>query len=129
MPFIEKKQIAISSLNGQSYDGVARDAVEQYIESLDRQSLLVKVDRLFSVCRPEPNFEPMDEYAFDRTRLVRLDSLRNDVVHGSGPVTAMENCDDDVWYLQKTAFFFMGLVNMRYDTRFDTSVLLQPKPA
>lgn len=129
LPLIEQKKVAISSLNGRSYDDVARDAVEQYIDSLDRQSLLIKVDRLFSVCRPAPNFEPMDDYTFDRERLEKLDSLRHDVVHGSGPVTAMEDCDDDVWYLQKTAFYFMGLVNMRYDTRFDTSVLLQPKPA
>lgn len=121
LPSIENKTVAISSLNDRSYDDVVRDAVKLYIDSLERQSLLVKVDRLFSVCRPAPNFEPMDDYKFDRERLARLDSMRHDIVHGSGPVTAMENCDDDVWYLQKTAFYFMGLVNMRYDTRIDTT--------
>lgn len=129
VPFVERKQILIASLNGRCYDDVIRDTVAQYVDSLDRQSLLIKVDRLFSVCCPEPNFDPMDDYTFDRERLVRLDSLRHDVVHGAGPVTVMVDCDDDVWYLQKTAFYFMGLVNMRYDTRIDTTQFLQPKPA
>lgn len=125
--FIEQKKISISALGGSTYDDVVRDAVAQYIDSLDRQSLLIKVDRLFQICRPEPNFEPMNDYKFDRDRLDRLDHLRHDIVHGSGPVTALEDGDDDVWFLQKTAFYFMGLVNMRYDTRIDPMLLVQPK--
>lgn len=127
VPFIEQKKIPISALGGCTYDDIVRDTVAQYIDSLDRQSLMTKVDRLFQICRPEPNFEPMSDYKFDRDRLVKLDRLRHDIVHGSGPVTTLEDGDNDVWFLQKTAFYFMGLVNMRYDTRIDPMLLVQPK--
>lgn len=126
-PFIEQKQIAVSALKDSTYDDIVKDKVTQHIDSLDRQSLLTKVDRLFHICKPEPNFEPMNDYKFDRDRLEKLDHLRHDIVHGSGPVTALEDGDNDVWFLQKTAFYFMSLVNMRYDTRIDPKLFIQPK--
>lgn len=127
MPFIEQKQISISALKGITYDDIVKDKVFQYIDSLDRQPLLTKVDRLFHICKPEPNFEPMNDYKFDRDRLEKLDCLRHDIVHGSGPVAALEDGDNDVWFLQKTAFYFKALVNMRYDTRINPKLLVQPK--
>lgn len=127
IPFVEQKKISVSTLKGRTYDEIVKDTVAEYLDLLDRQSLLTKVDRLFQICKPEPHFEPMNDYKFDRDRLEKLDRLRHDIVHGSGPVTALEDGDDDVWFLQKTAFYFMGLVNMRYDTRIDPKLLVQPK--
>lgn len=86
VPFVEQKQISVSALKDSTYDDIIRDKVAQHIDSLDRQSLLTKVDRLFQICKPEPDFEPMNDYKFDRGRLEKLDCLRHDIVHGSGPV-------------------------------------------
>lgn len=124
---IEKKQISVSELKDLTYDDIVKGKVAQHIDLLDRQSLLTKVDHLFRICKPEPNFEPMNDYKFDRDRLEKLDCLRHDIVHGSGPVAALEDGDNDVWFLQKTALYFMALVNMRYDTRINLKLLVQPK--
>lgn len=125
--FIEQKKIPLSSLMTDSFDDIAKGKVLEYLDTLDRESLLMKVDRLFSVCRPGPDFKPMDDYTFDMGRLEKLDRLRHEIVHGSGPVTRLEHGDDDIWFLQKTCFYFFALVNMRYDTRLDPSLLVQPK--
>ena len=69
----------------------------------------------------------MSDYTFDRNRLEKLDDLRHEAVHGSDPLVALEDGDDDVWFLQKTAFYLMALVNMRYDTRIDPNLMLRPK--
>jgi hypothetical protein len=118
---VNQKQVSISAILGKTYEELLDEKVSQHVETFDRQSLLVKVDKLFQICRPEPGFVPMDDYAFDRTRLQQLDSLRHEIVHGSGPVNDIRVTDNDIWFLQKTAFFLMALVNMRYDTRIDTA--------
>jgi len=125
--FIQQKKIQLSSLKNDSFDEIAKGKVLEYLESLDRESLLVKVDRLFAVCRPRPDFNPMDDYTFDRGRLEKLDKLRREIVHGSGAVTQLEHGDEDIWFLEKTCFYFFALVNMRYDTRLDPNQLVQPK--
>jgi hypothetical protein len=118
---VSQKQVPISALQGKTYDDLLKEKVSQHLETFDRQSLLAKVDKLFQVCRPAQGFVPMDDYAFDRQRLEQLDSLRHELVHGSGPVNEIRVTDNDIWFLQKTAFFLMALVNMRYDTRIDTA--------
>ena len=118
---VNGKQVPLSAIQRKTYDDLLKEKVSQHLETFDRQSLLVKVDKLFQVCRPEQGFAPMDDYAFDRTRLEQLDSLRHEIVHGSGPVNEIRVTDNDIWFLHKTAFFLMSLVNMRYDTRIDTA--------
>lgn len=125
--FIEKKQIPVADLKNVNFDDLVKEKVLEHIDSLDRQSLLFKVERLFQICRPEPDFEPMHDYKFDRRRLEILDELRHEIVHGSGPVTQLDDGDDDIWFLQKTCFYFFALVNMRYDTRVDPTLIIQPK--
>jgi hypothetical protein len=121
--FVDDKQIAVSAVQGKTYDDIVKDKVREYVESLDRQSLLMKIDRMFQVCRPPAGFEPMNDYKFDRGRLEKLDKLRHDIVHGPGPVTPLENSDDEIWYLHKTTFYFFAMVNERYDTRIDPKLM------
>lgn len=119
--FVDQKQIPLSAVKGRAYDDVLKEKVSQYLETFDRQSLLVKIDKLFQICKPEKGFAPMDDYIFDRARLEQLDSLRHEIIHGSGPVNDIKVTNNDIWFLQKTAFYLMSLVNMRYDTRIDTA--------
>ncbi len=67
----------------------------------------------------------MDDYVFDRARLVQLDSLRHEIVHGSGPVNEIHVTDNDIWFLQKTAFFLLALVNMRRGFKFEVQRLFE----
>lgn len=127
--FVNQKQVPLSSIQGRSYDDLLKEKVAQYLETFDRQSLLAKIDKLFQICKPEQGFAPMDDYAFDRARLEQLDSLRHEIVHGSGPVIEIRVTDNDIWFLQKTAFFLMSLVNMRYGTRIDTARFAASAPA
>lgn len=123
--FIEKKKVSIEEIKGLSVDEILSKKVNEYISSLDRESLLLKADRLFQVCQPPVGFAPLHNYAYDRDRLLKLDEMRHDIVHKSSSVPMLPNGDDDIWFLQKTANFFMALVNSKYDLRINPYHMIQ----
>lgn len=119
IPFVENKNIKISELAQKDNDALIAEKIEALLDELDRQSLLVKSDRLFQICRPEADFRHILDFRFDRNRLEQLDELRHEVVHGSGVVGTLPNGDDDITFLWNTANYYMSLVNMRFDTKID----------
>lgn len=125
--FVEKKKVAIEDIKGLSTDEILAKKVHEYISSLDRESLVLKADRLFQVCRPSAGFAPLHNYTYDRDRLLKLDEMRHDIVHKSSSVPMLPNGDDDIWFLQQTANFFMALVNGKYDLRINPYHMVQSK--
>ena len=125
--FVEKKKVAIKDIKGLSADEILAKKVREYIFSLDRESILLKADRLFQVCRPSADFSPIHNYKYDRDRLLKLDEMRHEIVHESGSVPMLPNGDDDIWFLQQTANFFMALVNKKYNLRINPYHMVQSK--
>ena len=117
--FIEKKQISVGDVKTSTIDEIIKNKVLQYIDSLDRESLLFKVDRLFQVCQPHTGFSPLHNYVYDRERLRQLDEMRHEIVHKSTSVPKLPSGDDDIWFLQQTANFFMALVNEKYELKIN----------
>ena len=68
-------------------------------------------------------------YAFDPDRIERLDLLRQDIVHGNALGQAIPDAAEEFLYMNRTCWYFMGLVNMRYGLRLDPVVALGPKHA
>lgn len=123
--FVEKKKVSIEDIKGISVDEILGKKVHEYISSLDRESLLLKADRLFQVCQPPIGFAPLHHYTYERDRLLQLDEMRHDIVHKSTSVPMLPNGDNDIWFLQQTVNFFMALVNSRYDLRINPYHMLQ----
>lgn len=117
--FVKERKYAIIALKEQSYESILQAAVENELQRLSRDSAVVKVDRLLSLCRPSSDFltSPIHRsgvYSFSRERLVEIDQVRHDIVHGEGP-RQLENLDEDVTYLEATAFRMVNAVMRRYD--------------
>ena len=121
--FIEKKKITVEDIKDSSTDEIVNKKVNEYIDSLDRESLLYKADRLFQVCRPPAKFSPLHNYSYDRKRILKLDEMRHEIVHGSSSVPLLPLGDADIWFLQQTANFYMSLVNFTYNLKIDPSLM------
>ena len=123
--FVEEKKVSIKDIKGLSEAQILANKVNEYISSLERKSLLLKADRLFQVCQPQPDFDPINDYAYDRDRLLQLDEMRHEIVHKSSSVPMLPNGDNDIWFLQQTTLFFMSLVNTKHNLRMDPNHMIQ----
>jgi len=120
---VSKKQVCLCEVKEKpSYDELRSDALRKFFERFAYESLLTKLDRLHSKCRPEPGFAKSDNYAYDRSRIQELDSLRHDIVHGLAKERKLPKGDDDIDYLWNTSMYLVALVNHRYDVKLDPSV-------
>ena len=69
----------------------------------------------------------MTGYAFDLERIIKLDKLRQDIVHGEALGQTIANADDEFDYMNRTCMYFMGLVNLKYNLKIDAQSALIPK--
>ncbi len=120
---VGERQVLLKHMKGCTYDSVLQEKVADYVGSLERKSLLKKLDSLHTVCRPSDGWSALGDYAYDRERLKRLDETRHDVVHGGDVVWPLPKGDDDLWYIQKTCTHLMVLVNQRYKVKMNTAYL------
>jgi hypothetical protein len=115
----DSKTASLAEYKDQTYSDIQLSKAQNYLNSLERASLLAKSDALFALCSPPEKFVPMNDYVFDRERLKHLDELRHQVVHGDGHVE-FKDINDELWYMQKTGFFYFALINEKYDLKFLT---------
>ena len=117
--FVAKKKISVEEIKGLSYDDILKKKVNDYINSLDKESLLTKADRLFQVCSPPRDFSPLDNFCYDRDRLLKLDRMRHEIVHKSSTIPLLPNGNDDIWFLQQSDNYLMALVNSKFDLKIN----------
>lgn len=125
--FVKNKKLSVEEVRKLSVEEILFKKVHEYIDSLDRDSLLVKADRLFQVCQPPAGFSPLHNFAYDRARLVQLDDMRHEIVHKSSSVPMLPAGDEDIWFLQQTANFLMALVNSKYELKIDPTYMVTPQ--
>ncbi len=124
---VKERMVRPGGLKDSPYEGLVRDAVEKFVLSLDRASLLTKIDLLFARCRPPSGETLMVGYVFSRDRIVAFDRLRHDIIHGAGP-RVIPSLDADLDYLSRTMFFFVGLLNHRYKLKLDPLYTARRQP-
>jgi hypothetical protein len=116
---LDQKQIKLSEAREMAYEQVLKKKLDEFLEQLERESLLKKADLLFARCKPPEKWSPMSTYTYSRGRLEELDTYRHEVIHGDNLGKGIENAADHVDYLMRTVLFFQGLVNLRYDLKLD----------
>lgn len=121
--FIQNRKTPLSDLKQFIYEEILNEKLEKYLEELDHQSLLKKIDKLFQLCQPNSDFSPIFNYTFDRDKLEKIDEIRNDIVHGKGLLSPLTTCDEDIIYLRDTSIFVMALVNIKYDLKINPAYL------
>ncbi len=74
---------------------------------------------MFAVCQPPAGFAPINDYEFDRDRLLTIDKNRHDAVHGQVLANPLPQGDNDIWFLMQTTNYLMAMVNARFDLKID----------
>jgi hypothetical protein len=113
-PLIREKKIDFGALREKNLDTIREELIQAKLNQLERKSLLTKVDLLFPLCPPPKDFAPIENYAFDRDRLERIDGDRHRIIHSNGFGEVLTNVEEDLEFVSKTANYLMGLVNQKY---------------
>ena len=116
-PLLKKRQISLEALKNNNYEKIMMEKISEYIEELDRKSLLEKIDKLFQICKPPANFTFIENHNYDRSRIDSLDNLRHEIIHGDGLATPIDQCDEDIIYMRSTALFLLGLIFYKYNLK------------
>jgi hypothetical protein len=116
---IDARKVDLKTVREQSYEDLRDGLIQARVDQIERESVLVKIDLLFSLCKPPADYAPLNNYAYDRARLVRIDGERHAVIHENGFVTPLPTIEEDLDYISKTAWFVMGLVNQKHGLRID----------
>jgi hypothetical protein len=120
--YVNKKQISLEDLKGADYSELMRQKIHRFIVELDRRSLLEKIDKLFEICQPPPNFSPIHNHVFNRNKIETLDTLRHEIVHGNGLDAPLPTCLENIKYMRDTANFLMALVNKKYNIKMNPTL-------
>jgi hypothetical protein len=56
----------------------------------------------------------LHDYDYDRERLLRIDRIRHEVVHGRGPEAVRDVKPEDHVFIQRTHMLLLLLVHQRY---------------
>jgi hypothetical protein len=111
---VDKKTVEFRELRSYSYSDLLRDRLAKFFEDLDQKPLAKKIDLLFQRCKPPVGWRPLRDYEYDPERLVRIDRIRHEVVHGKGPEAVRDLKPEDHEFLQRTHMLLLLLVHQRY---------------
>lgn len=92
------------------------------LRNLERESVMVKIDFLMSICEPKPEYNPVDNYKYDRERLSAINDVRNKVAHGAPLLGVTSNIEDDLWYLSKTGIFVVSILGKVFELTIDEEI-------
>jgi len=111
---IEERKVGVKHLKAKSYEDIRAELIEARLMQIGRESLLSKIDLLFKLCPPPKDFAPVNQYTYDRSRIEKIDGQRHNMIHENGFGTPLQTLQKDLEYLNRTAWFLMGLVNRRH---------------
>jgi hypothetical protein len=106
---VENRKLSLAEMRSADYEEALRQKLDEFFAQLERESLLKKAEYLFTRCQPPEKWSPMNNYAYDKERLERLDRFRHEVIHGESLGKPIANASDEVEYLMKTALFLWVL--------------------
>jgi hypothetical protein len=125
---VEQRRFSLAEMRDAGFAELRSSAIGAYLEQLERESLLKKLDAIMSVCKPGEGVRAPLRYRYDRKRIEALDNLRHNYVHGDPAIMRLPEGDDDIAYLRQTDMFMLSLVNWRFDVRIDPTMLDIPAP-
>jgi hypothetical protein len=123
---IAEKRVSFASYSEKSPEGVRSEMIQEKLEHLERESLLKKVDLLFTLCKPPKGFAPIKDYEYDRERLEKLDGARHGIIHRNTVGKPLTNLDDDLDFISKTAKFLVALVHEKYGVQINSGNAFNP---
>jgi hypothetical protein len=118
-PIISEKKVSYIALSESTPAAIREELIHDKLEQLERESLLKRVYLLFRLCSPPASFAPINNYAYDRDRLEKIDLARQAIIHKDGLGKPVASIDADLEFISKTANYLMALVNQKYGVQLN----------
>jgi hypothetical protein len=128
--WLKETKVTLAEARVSSPESLLATKLESHLKTLDRESLLTRIDRLFALCKPEPETELITGYVFDRGRVEELDKLRQTVMHSAeGARIAIPDCESAIQFLFQTGLHLWAMLNKKYGVKMDPLHNIRKNPA
>ena len=118
---VGQKKVELGTLFATPVEELTRTAVRKDLLAMQRESLLKRADVLHEVCTDLK--APLGSYKYDRDKIVRIDKLRQDIVHGDLLGREIAQIDSALEYLSRTWDYFFIAMNRSFDVRLDPDAI------
>lgn len=114
---VSNKKVSFGELSASGLAPLQKQSILDFIEGLERQSLMKKLDTFFQVVRPSDNPSRIRDYQYSRVRIDQFDQARHVAAHDDPVAYDPDGLKADVEYLRKTVMFLLAILIERYDVR------------
>jgi len=122
--YIDQKKVNYRDVLSKSAQEIEMEMVSSYVATMERESLIKKIETLHAICKPPKNFSPVDEYTYNAVRLNGLDDRRHDIVHGILPLNTSVSVSE-IEFMQKTSLYLAAMVSNAFGVKADPMQMLQ----
>ena len=122
---LPQRKVELQKFRDSTYEEILSQLISKHLDVLERESLIRKGDELFRICKPKSGFDPIEDFEYDRDRLVRIDNLRHEIVHGPTSLTRVPTVGADLTFLQNTATYYMALLNDRFNFKLRPELITE----
>ncbi len=112
------KKVSLGEVSKNQYAALLQGAISDELTKLERESLMKKVDTVFSICSPTETIFLTNGFRFDRDRLSSLDELRHRLVHEPGGQLPFDTTFDDLDFMRSSGFHIFTMIGNKFDVCF-----------
>ncbi len=116
---VKSRKVLLETVRSTAYAQIRDAELAKYFEQLERESVLKKCDLLHTRCRPEPSWNLIVDYKYDRNKLEEFDKLRQEIVHGDKLSEDVNDVSDALIYISRTCLYLLLLVSKRFNVKID----------
>jgi hypothetical protein len=115
LPVVNKKTVSLEDLSVSDLAHLQMKIIQEFINSLGRQSLMKKLGIFFQVVRPSDNLSRIHGYQYSQIRIEQLDQARHVAAHDDPVAYNPDKLEADVEYLRMTVMYLLAILIERYD--------------
>lgn len=115
---ISDKKVSLSEISEKSLEEVKDTLIIDFLEILERKSLLEKVDKLLGVLHPNSLDDIVPGFKYSREVLKDIDDLRHKCTHEPNwiePLGTLEEAEEKAKYLADLGQMLLNLVVQKYN--------------
>lgn len=120
---VQKMTVELGEVIEYGKETLVKNRLLKLLARVERMPLAKKIEYIFKRCPPQKNKTVLDSYTYNSERLVRLDSLRHDIIHSNKTITRLPNGDGDLFFMRQTCLFLMVLLRRKYNIKIDLGLL------
>lgn len=114
---VTNKKVSFGELSESGLLPLQKQSIQDFVNGLERQSLLKKLQIFFQVVRPSENPSRIRDYQYSQERIAGLDRARHVAAHDNPAAYEPNALKDDVEYFRMTIMYLLAILIERYNVR------------